>query len=89
MLILNERHKSLICLSMRNQKCAEVEKFRTMLDYQFELGYDLALAKEINASTNAGYDVVLGVVTSIEQSPRQMLPSIFQPLIFLFFQIHK
>ena len=65
-LILNERHKSLIQSSMRNQKCAEVEKFRTMLDYQFELGYDLALAKETNASTNAGYEAILGVVSSIE-----------------------
>ena len=63
-LILNERHKCLIRSSMKNLNCASVIKFQHMLGYQIELGCDIALAKEMNASTNPGYEAVLGIVSS-------------------------
>ena len=63
-LILNERHKCLISSSMKNLKCASVIKFQHMLGYQIELGCDISLPKDMNASTNAGYEAVLGIVSS-------------------------
>ena len=61
MLILNEKHKRLIS-SVKNIKGAPLLKFQNVLGYQIELGCDIALAKEMNASTNAGYETIMGVV---------------------------
>ena len=63
---MTERHKKLIQASFKNMKCASVFKFHHMLSYQFKLGYDLALAPEMNASGNPGFEAVLGIICSIE-----------------------
>ena len=63
-LILNERHKCLIRLSMKNLNCASVIKFQHMLGYQIELGCHITLPKDMNASKNLGYEAVQGIVSS-------------------------
>lgn len=52
--------------SMKNLKCSDNEKFRHMLAYQMELGYDLALSPDDIVSTNPGFESVLGVISSNE-----------------------
>ena len=65
-LILTERNKSLIRSSMKNLKCEPLKKFHHMLGYQIEHGYDLALSPDMNASGSQGFELVLGIVSSIE-----------------------
>ena len=48
----------------KNLNYSSLTKFQNILGYQIELGCDTALAKGMNASTNAGYEVVLGIVSS-------------------------
>ena len=50
--------------SKKNLKCAQKVKFRHMLAYQMKLGYELALAPGDDASSNPGFESVLGVFSS-------------------------
>ena len=63
---MTDRHKKLIQSSFKSMKCASVVKFHHMLAYQIELGYDLALAPDMNVSGNPGFEAVLGVICTIE-----------------------
>ena len=63
-LILTEQHKKLIRASMKNLNCPAKIKFHHMLAYQMELGYDLAVAPDWNASGNPGFESVIGVFSS-------------------------
>ena len=40
---------------------SSIKKFHTILAYQFELGYDLAISPDVNVSRNPGYETVIGV----------------------------
>lgn len=61
-LILNRNEKASIKSSMKNLNCSDTAKFRHMLAYQMELGYDLALSPDDNVSANPGFESVLGVL---------------------------
>ena len=63
-LVLSSDEKKLINSSMKNLKCSNQEKFRHMLAYQIELGYDLCLAPGDVVSTNPGFESVLGLIIS-------------------------
>ena len=47
--------------SMKNLKCSRIDKFKHMLAYQLEMGYDLALAPGDVVSMNPGFESILGV----------------------------
>ena len=64
MLILSDTSKANIKSSMKNLKCAQKVKFRHMLAYQMELGYELALAPGDDASSNPWFESVLDVFSS-------------------------
>ena len=53
-----------IKLSMRNLNCSTKDKFKHMLAYQMEFGYDLALSPVDVVSMNPGFEAVLGIVNS-------------------------
>ena len=53
-----------IKLSTRNLNCSTKDKFKHMLAYQMEFGYDLALSQGDAVSMNPGFEAVLGVVNS-------------------------
>ena len=53
-----------IKLSMCNLNCSTRAKFKHMLAYQMEFGYDLALSPGDAVSMNPGFEAVLGIVNS-------------------------
>ena len=59
--VISDEEEKLIKSSMENLKCSNKEKFRHVLGYQMELGYDLCLAPGDVVSTNPGYEMILGV----------------------------
>ena len=59
--ILAKDDERLIKFSMNNLKCSTKVKFRHILAYQIELGYDLALAPGDVLSANTGFESVLDV----------------------------
>ena len=63
-MILSDTSKVNIKSRMKNLKCAQKMKFRHMLAYQMELGYELALAPGDDALSNPGFESVVGVFTS-------------------------
>ena len=60
-LILNACEERAIGLSMKNLNCSTKDKFKHMLAYLVELGYDLSLAPGDVVSINPGFESVLGV----------------------------
>ena len=62
--VVSTVEKGRIKSSMRNLNCDNKAKFRHMLAYQMELGYDLALSPGDVVSMNPGFEAVLGVVSS-------------------------
>ena len=62
--VVSTVEKGRIKSSMRNLNCDNKAKFRHVLAYQMELGYDLALSPGDVVSMNPGFEAVLGVVTS-------------------------
>ena len=63
-LILSAAEAGRVKSGMRNLKCDNKEKFRHLLAYQMELGYDLALGPGDVVSVNPGFEAILGVITS-------------------------
>ena len=39
----------------------DIEKFRAILAYQFELGYDLAIGSRNNVSKSPGFESFIGI----------------------------
>jgi len=59
-LILSGEEKKLIKASM-DKDLASIQKFQDIVAYQFEFGYDLAIAPEWNVSRSPGFESVLGI----------------------------
>ena len=59
---MSKNEKANIKAGMKNLNCTDNVKFRHMLAYQVELGYDLALSPDDNVSSNPGFESVLGVL---------------------------
>lgn len=60
LLILGDGEKDEIKASM-GEKLTIMEKFRNIVSYQFEFGYDLALCPGLNVSRSPGYESALGI----------------------------
>ena len=60
-LILSELEKAKITSSKVDGKMSDIEKFRTILAYQFEIGYDLAIASGDNVSESPGFESFIGI----------------------------
>ena len=63
-LVLSERNQKRIKDSMNHLKCSSLVKFRHVLGYIIELGYNLALAPDNDESDNPGFESLLGVFSS-------------------------
>ena len=50
--------------SMRNLNCGTNDKFKRMLAYQMEFGYDLTLSPGDAVTMNPGFEAMLGIVNS-------------------------
>ena len=61
-LILSKNEKRNIKAGMKNLNCTDNVKFRHMLAYQMEFGYDLSISPDDNVSSNPGFESVLGVL---------------------------
>ena len=59
LLLLSDEDKKNIRSSMKD--LASLQKFQEIVAYQFEFGYDLAIASGLNVSTNPGFESILGV----------------------------
>ena len=46
---------------------AQKQKFRSILAYQFELGYDLAIALSDNVSQSPGFESFIGIFGGIAE----------------------
>ena len=60
-LLLSEFEKAKIKSSKVDGSMSDAEKFRTILAYQFELGYDLAIALSDNVSQSPGFESFIGI----------------------------
>lgn len=60
-LLLNACEKATIASSKQDGKMTDTEKFLSIVAYQFELGYDLAIAARDNVSESPGFESFLGV----------------------------
>ena len=60
-LIFSETDKSLIKSSTKGKKMIDLEKFQSILAYQFEFGYDLAINPNLNVSRSPGFESFLGI----------------------------
>ena len=60
-LILSELEKAKITSSKVDGRMSDIEKFRTILAYQFEIGYDLAIASGDNVSESPGFESFIGI----------------------------
>jgi len=61
-LILSKNEKRNIKTGMKNLNCTDNVKFRHMLAYQMEFGYDLSISPDDNVSSNPGFESVFGVM---------------------------
>ncbi|EJK76050.1 hypothetical protein THAOC_02207, partial [Thalassiosira oceanica] len=64
-LLLDEGDKTSILASMNTAEGranpTPIQKFHDIISYQFEFGYDLAIAPELNVSQSPGFESVLGI----------------------------
>jgi len=60
-LLLSEHEKANITSSKLDGKMTDIEKFRAIIAYQFELGYDLAIASRDNVSKSPGFESFIGI----------------------------
>ncbi len=60
-LLLAEHEKERITSSKLDGKMTDIEKFRAILAYQFELGYDLAIGSRNNVSKSPGFESFIGI----------------------------
>lgn len=60
-LILSELEKAKITSSKVDGRMSDIEKFHTILAYQFEIGYDLAIASGDNVSESPGFESFIGI----------------------------
>ena len=63
-LVLSAVEAGRVKSGMRNLKCDNKEKFRHLLVYHTELGYDLAPGPGDVVSMDPGYEAIFGVITS-------------------------
>ena len=61
-MLLSNTEKNHIKASMENLNCVALIKFHHILAYQIELGYDLAISPDHNASSSPGFESVLDVI---------------------------
>ncbi|KAL7498904.1 hypothetical protein ACHAWT_008594 [Skeletonema menzelii] len=60
-LLLSEHEKASITSYKLDEKMTDIEKFRAILAYQFELGYDLAIASRDNVSQSPCFESFIGI----------------------------
>ncbi|EJK45699.1 hypothetical protein THAOC_35674, partial [Thalassiosira oceanica] len=64
-LLLDNDDKASILASMNTAEgranLTPIQKFHDIISYQFEFGYDLAIAPELNVSRSPGFESVLGI----------------------------
>ena len=60
-LVLSNDDKVRIKSSMKNKTRTEIEKFQSILAYQFEFGYDIAISHALNVSKSPGFESFLGI----------------------------
>ena len=64
-LLLDEDDKASILASMNTAEGranpTPIQKFHDVISYQFEFGYDLAIAPELNVSRSPGFESILGI----------------------------
>ena len=64
-LLLDNDDKASILASMNTAEgranLTSIQKFHDIISYQFEFGYDLAIAPELNVSRSPGFESVLGI----------------------------
>ena len=65
-LFFSEHEKANITICKLDGKMTDIEKFRSILAYQFELGYDLAIASRDNVSQSPGFESFIGIFGGAE-----------------------
>ena len=65
-LLLSEYEKARITSCKLDGKMSDIEKFRAILSYQFEIGYDLAIGSRDNVSQSPCFESFIGIFGGAE-----------------------